>query len=402
MQNAAALRSNILKLPVKPLPKPATRSKSRLARRKDGRFAVSVSFTLSNGEKRRRFFYGNTQAEAKAKRDAFRNDVRAGMNTDWLDMSFRDYADHWLDMRRFRVKDSPAYKNTLRAYERYADMACGTIGCKRVRGVTMSDMQLIANSMAAKSSSYIAKASSVFKGIFESARNDRIITFNPVSGVVFPKGAKGTHRALDSDEIIRVRTRRADHPFYLPVMLMLFAGLRRGELLGLKWSDIVLDEDTIKVRRAVYYTSNQPGVGKPKTDAGTRDIPILKPLRDILPKDIPESGFVVGGGSSPVTLSKFNRLWRSFRHAHERELNGLRSNTPTKTQRERWISLDIRPHDLRHTFCTFLYDAGVDVKTAQAWMGHSDVKVTMGIYTHLSQTRKVTSLDSLTRYFSAF
>ena len=60
-----------------------------------------------------------------------------------------------------------------------------------------------------------------------------------------------------------------------------------------------------------------------------------------------------------------------------------------------WQSLSVSMYDLRHSYCSMLYDAGVDVKTAQYLMGHSDLEVTLKIYTHLSEQKKQHSYDTL-------
>ncbi|MCL1963900.1 MAG: tyrosine-type recombinase/integrase [Firmicutes bacterium] len=68
----------------------------------------------------------------------------------------------------------------------------------------------------------------------------------------------------------------------------------------------------------------------------------------------------------------------------------------------KWAPVEIRSHDLRHTYCTMLYDAGVDVKRAQELMGHDDLSVTMKIYTHLSEERSAASDRALHSYFDSF
>ena len=79
---------------------------------------------------------------------------------------------------------------------------------------------------------------------------------------------------------------------------------------------------------------------------------------------------------------------------HERPINPNKANTL-----EGLSKLSLRMHDLRHSYCTLLYSAGVDVKTAAYLMGHSDIKVTMSIYTHLSAERKAESTASLLSFF---
>jgi len=185
-------------------------------------------------------------------------------------------------------------------------------------------------------------------------------------------------------------------------MIMLFAGLRCGELIALTAEDIDLDAKIIKVRRAVHFENNRPLVGATKTKAGEREIPIAPPLLDALKqRKLPESGYLLRTKSGEImTLSSFRHVLKSYLWAHEKELNGLSSDKPTKAQRANWKDFRFRCHDLRHTYCTFLFDAGVDVQTARLWMGHKNIHVTMAIYTHLSKRRKQTSENALNVYFN--
>ncbi|GHU78915.1 site-specific integrase [Clostridia bacterium] len=404
--NAAS--SNVLAFPssqsVRPAPK---KRKSGATRRKDGRYQKSLSYTLPDGKHMRKCFYGKTQAEAKEKKERFRRDIASGMDIQSLNITYKEYIERWLGIRKNRadkaikeaigVEDEP---KAVKQYRNYAKLPLAIVGNKRLIDVGRSDMELCVSRLAGKSESYISKVSFVLNSIFECAQGDKILLFNPMVNVIFPQGTSGTHRMLEADEVSRARTKHTDHPMWLAVMIMLYAGLRRGEVIALHTDDIDLDNKVIHVRHAVRYETNQPIIGPPKTKASLRNIPISPILLDAIQRVKPNPGFIVGGGSTPVALEKFRRLWDSYIFAHEKEMNGLSTNRATNAQLAVWRSFGMRTHDLRHTFCTFLYDAGVDVKTAQLLMGHTDVKTTMSIYTHLSEQRKATSLDAFNRFFA--
>ena len=119
-----------------------------------------------------------------------------------------------------------------------------------------------------------------------------------------------------------------------------------------------------------------------KSRAGLRIIPIVEPLYNAL-ADVPQAlrnGFVcLSADNKPLTETALK--W------------GIQRFT-------RILGFSFRCHDLRHTFATLLYDSGTDVKTAAYLLGHSDVTVTMRIYTHLSEQRKQSSTAILMDYFS--
>ena len=109
-----------------------------------------------------------------------------------------------------------------------------------------------------------------------------------------------------------------------------------------------------------------------------------------------------------MSESAFDRAWASYITALETSLNGGHKRWYGKTKAhlaamERgeklppWRSVNIRPHDLRHTYCTLLYDAGVDLKTAMKWMGHADQSMILRIYAHLTDEREKASAIALAK-----
>lgn len=94
-----------------------------------------------------------------------------------------------------------------------------------------------------------------------------------------------------------------------------------------------------------------------------------------------------------MSESAFKSAWHGYFNAIEYKLNGSK-NHPHKPGQP-WQSIDIRPHDLRHSYCTMLRDAGVDIKLAMQWMGHADEKMILRIYDHVSDFRTKQAMDSI-------
>ena len=189
---------------------------------------------------------------------------------------------------------------------------------------------------------------------------------------------------------------------YTFVMLGLYAGLRREEILGLQWDCVHIDEETpyISVRRAWRSVKNRPEVSSLlKTPAARRDIPIPQLLVDCL-KDTKESSssdyVIADSNGQPLSYSQFSRIWHyiTVRTAKERKIyryiNGERIHhtiSPKLGERCRTdksiyytLDFDVTPHLLRHTYITNLIHEGVDPKTVQYLAGHENSKVTMDIY----------------------
>lgn len=146
------------------------------------------------------------------------------------------------------------------------------------------------------------------------------------------------------------------------IALLLLTGMRRGEVLGLRWEDIDFDDKLIHVQQGVVYTDNAPLLTIPKTKKGYRSIPLDDRLVEHL-KPIQGTGYVIGG-NEPITKSSLTKLLRRVNKTID--MHGA------------------TPHILRHTYATLLNNAGVNPKTIQYILGHADISTTMNRYTHSS------------------
>lgn len=193
-------------------------------------------------------------------------------------------------------------------------------------------------------------------------------------------------------------------------VIMMLSGLRRGELAALTWADVDLEARTITVNKVMEYDSS----GVPslrhvtKTAAGMRTVDIPQRLADYM-AELPRDNLLVipSAHGGVMTDSAWKKLWGSYmRLLNEKygtrtpaDLERRKSGRPGPKRLDRTIP-NITMHWLRHTFCTLLYLAGVDVVQACAQMGHADVSTTLRIYTHLDAIHKRKSVDKLDAYLS--
>lgn len=238
----------------------------------------------------------------------------------------------------------------------------------------------------------------------------RVIPTNPVEQVELAAvGRKAEQRrALTAEEQQWIWN--TPHRAQPVAVIMMLSGLRRGELAALTWNDVDLKARTITVNKTIEYDSN----GTPtlrhvtKSDAGMRTVDIPQRLADYMAA-MPRDGLLVihSAKGEVMTATAWAKLWRSYM----RELNiKYATRTPADLERMRSskpgpkvFDMTIPPitmHWLRHTFCTLLYLAGVDVVQACAQMGHADVSTTLRIYTHLDAIHKRKSVDKLDAYLS--
>lgn len=166
--------------------------------------------------------------------------------------------------------------------------------------------------------------------------------------------------------------------------------MRRGEILALTTEDVDIENMIIHITKAVEFIDNNPHVKEPKTPKSIRTIPILNCLKPHL-----ERALKGKNKNDIVFCDKFGNIYnkmairRLFADFNERYNEYLdRHENP----------IHFTVHQFRHTFCTLLYNAGVDVKMAQDILGHSSVNVTLEIYTHLTNKSKRLSANKINEY----
>ncbi len=203
-------------------------------------------------------------------------------------------------------------------------------------------------------------------------------------------------------------------------MIMMFAGLRRGELIPLLWSDIDLDNGTINVNKSVEMIDGKSVVKRgAKTEAGERIVYIPKVLVNYLSGVDRQNNLLVCPSSKGTMLtdSGWKRMWDSylaelnfkFGNFDNIIVNDPKTGQPQKYQKPKsrfapkkipFVIPRITAHWLRHTFITMMYMAGVDLLTAKEQAGHADVQTTMEIYTHLDKIYKAKQISKLDEYLS--
>lgn len=361
---------------------------TKIALRADGRFQERLRV-----DGKYKYFYGQTQREARAKMEAFIRNMDKPKPRE--EMTVREWAEKWL------AGSSPSEKARKRNAI-YIKKIVKALGDKALTDIRKSDVTALANSAAQRSFSYSRTMKSVTCRLFSDALDDGLIIRDPCRGVKWGYAKKGTHRALEDWEKAHIAEHWLEHRCGIWALLMLYAGLRRGEMLALTWEDIDWEHDTININKAYSFEGNTAILGSTKTNAGNRIVPLPSILRDALLEICPSSGQICG---DKITQSYFKRGWESYIHAMENVLNGLpaqnkgrRTDLMTDEQKVQRKAFSIRPHDLRHTYCTMLYEAGIGLKEAQYLMGHDDIKTTLEIYTHLSKKQTKSAFEKLNAY----
>lgn len=331
----------------------------------------------------------------------------------------KEYCDKWLLMQSANIRAT-----TLTDYSsKVKNYIVAPLGHKYMADITADDVKLAILPAAKKSTSVYRSVQMLFKSIFDSAVESNILSDSPCRRLSAKGGKPPKEKeALTDEQIKKLLEAIRGLPPYVFVMIGLYAGLRREEILGLKWDCVHLEAEApyLSVRRAWHSEHNRPVISTElKTKAAMRDIPLPPLLVECLKeaKEKSTSEFVVANSDgAPLSYTQFKRIWQYIatrsnkERSYFRYVNGQRvKHTVTPVLGEKAAhngkvvySLDfqVTPHQLRHTYITNLIYASVDPKTVQYLAGHENSKITMDIYAKVKYNRPEQLLSVVTDAFA--
>ena len=373
---------------------------------------------VMNADKKLVIVYGKTiedlcqkyeEAERRSESDAFSR----------RSPTVKEYCEKWLLMQSANVRTTTLIDYTSKVNRHII----APLGHMRMAEVTADDIKLALVPVSKKSASVFKSVNILYRCIFNSAEDSKIITYNPTRFLSSKGGGvpQKDREALTDEQVTLLLDTIRGLPPYVFVMLGLYAGLRREEILALKWECVVLDTDApyLKVRRAWHTESNRPVImTELKTPAARRDIAIPNCLANCLreAKEKSISDFVIANSDGePLSYSQFKNLWRFIvvRTARPRPAKkkvggkyvkytlypqlGEMAKNNGKVQYV--VDFEVTPHQLRHTYITNLIAAGVDPKTVQYLAGHEKSKITMDIYAKVKYNKPEELAKALTGAF---
>ena len=317
-----------------------------------------------------------------------------------------EYCEKWLLMQSVHIRATTLTDYTSKIQRHIIK----ELGQKRMADVTLDDIQLALVPVSQKSASVYKSVVILYKSIFRAAKESHVIDENPTIYLDSKGGVPQEERqALTDEQAERLLDAIRGLPPYVFVMIGLYAGLRREEILALQWDSVYLDTDTpyLTVRRAWHTEHNRPVIlTELKTKAAERNIPLPICLAECLKaaKAISTSDYVVANrDGEPLSYTQFKRLWQYIvtrtvkERSYYRYEDGKRiKHTVTPVLGEKAahngrvvysLDFEVTPHQLRHTYITNLIHSSVDPKTVQYLAGHESSKITMDIYAKVKYNR---------------
>ena len=299
------------------------------------------------------------------------------------DMPFGEWIDFW-----YKYFSSPKLRPTTQAtYEkRIYGHIIPSVGKIPLSKLTQNDLQQFyanlkkngrlqyADTIGSEVSNRLVRACHArCRSALEKAIEERLITRNPSIGCKLPPKKGREMQILTQSEIGRFLARAKEEGYYEMFLLELSTGMRRGEILGLKWGDLNITNGSLKIAREVVPAGSKIVIHPPKTKNSVRTVALPPYMVEIL-GEMKKNKTCEWMFPSPVKEGE-PRNPTAVYHRFQVIL-------------ERSHCKKIRFHDLRHTFATMALENGMDVKTLSDMIGHISAETTLNIYSHITDTMR--------------
>lgn len=339
-------------------------------RRKDGRMVEKITV-----KGKRVSFYSNEPNDKKAMQEIQRKILEY---TGELERGkrFNEVSDEWASEHLEKLT-----YNTASRYKCHIEYAKDFFKNADITKITANHIKNLMQSRIKKgyAGKTVKNQMSVVKMIFEYACINGYLEQSPCLFLRVPANLPKTKREIPTTEEIEIINNSYDDGIFgLLAYFVLYSGLRKGETLALTYNDIDFKNKRIYVTKAVYFVGNTPHIKAPKTEAGTRVVPLLDCLAEKLNKNAIGLIFHDSNGSL-MRNGYFTKHWKKFCESK---------------------GIHVGLHQLRHAYASYiLHDTGIDVKTAQEIMGHADIQTTQNIYTQLTEAKLNQATEKLNNAF---
>lgn len=342
----------------------------------NGRWRALVDIGAdASGRRQRKKVSGRTRAEVLIKMREVQRDAEDGLASGGRHLTVATLAEEWLRHCSGELSASTLEVRTWAVRQHLVP----ALGARRVRQLSAADVSLFLQdlALAGYARASLEKVRGVLIQVLRHAERQGLVARNVAALVPTPAGPRAEGRSLTVEQARILLGAAQGHPLEAAFVLGLTCGLRPGELLGLKWEDVDLDQGVLRVSRAVSRVGGTPQLGPTKTalsrrqlrlPAGTKDALRQHRTRqqaqeDLMGKHWQDLGLVFP--TSRGTLLDSANLRRALRTVTEEAGLG------------RW-----HPHELRHSTASLLSAAGVPLEEVADVLGHASTRVTSATYRH--------------------
>lgn len=375
--------------------------------RSDGRYEYRfVTGKKLDGKQIYKSFYAKTEKELKRKIKEY-NEDRTKYTVKVEATTFLDYAEFWMRTVKYPILKPVSYNRLEQTY----NAVCNYIGWIQLGNVSTEDIQAMINDLSAtKAYSTVKKHYEFVKGVFQYAYNSQKITFDPCPAVQLPIERNMKVRTKKTEILSEDITekmyefnntlRQSNNQFFkhMPILLLILnTGMRIGEALALKWSDIDLKNNTLRVNKTLTKAKERNVKGEvveknkktfsdiTKTESGNRLIPLndmavslLKQVQDYNKRMKIKTQYVASTAEGGyVSERNILRTYKSILGIVGAE--------------------DYTIHALRHTFASRLLKSGIEISVVSKLLGHADINTTYSTYIHVLNDQMTDVMSSISK-----
>lgn len=365
----------------------------RLKRRSDGYYVCRY---------RDQWFYGLTEEEAFAQREEYK---RLELEELTALPTVRSYGEEWITRAYPSVSET-----TMNGLKIHLKKLTDEIGDMVLTEVKPSNIKSVySEKYLGLSNSYIKAAKQLFSALFDAIVADGYLRTNPARDKTAQphKGPVGGYRAITQQEREWILTYCHDHRAYPVIITMLYAGIRPQEAKALTIEKAFdPEEGVLHITETAHRAGNNQYeiTKKGKTKNAIRDIPIFPPVEEALKGR--KGLLITTAKGKQITSTTWRNAIESYRVCMETAINGCPKRWYGKTKEHKkilaeggklppWQEFTVVPYDLRHSFCTWGRDNGVELHTMIDWMGHADATMIMKIYDEVTDDRSKIEAEKL-------
>lgn len=332
------------------------------------------------------------------------------------DIKFCELSENWLNIAQIGCcyTHQKALESAVKHLNKY-------LALKKASEIKPYDIDSIIQSLAIQNPNTHKPASKKFLTTLVGVAQ-RIFDFAIENEIMYRNPAKNKKKSIPKNAPVKIVDAitpeqqqlviNVEHRAKIAAVIMMFMGLRRGELIALEWQDIDVKNLTISVNKRAQKTDTNSYVITSGTKNGkNRNVTIPSNLGKWLEKQkgIATSYLVVPNKSGEIiTPTQWKRLWESYQtdinyycYCKNCRLQGIEPENKFNPKGIPKVTKSFNPHQLRHTYATLLYMSGVDVLTAKELLGHSNIETTLNIYTHLDQKFKKLNISKFDEYIKS-
>lgn len=346
-------------------------------RRTDGRWAGAAYVLTPDGTRKRKTAYGKTRKDVAVKLAGMQDKSRSGIAATPGRLTLRAFLESWMqDVQEPRLSSA-----TYQTYEGYIrNHIVPALGSKPLGQLTASDLRefLGAKRREGKSAATVKQIHAIIRSALQHAMREDLVPRNVAKLVVVSNPVRKEVEPLTPEEAKKLLKTAHGHPWEALWTLYIGLGLRRGEALGLRWSDIDLENGRLRVEQSLQRSRGELRLKSPKTDTSRRRIVLPAFCTDALRRHHTserEKLASLGQPMGPATLAFTSQLGTPIEPRNvNRAFEALLKEASLRK---------VKLHDLRHTCASLLLAQGVAPRVVMELLGHSAIAVTMNTYSHV-------------------